>query len=173
MRRFGVAVVWFGLGAGTALAQMGAEHGAMSHAAAKPSTSLSVRVGGAAAVTMTTGELGGLPQKEVTVVNGHTGKEERYRGPALSDVLLKAGAKLGKETLHGYVVAKGTDGYWVLYSGEEVVPTLHSGDVIVATAVNGAPLGAEGALKLVSSEDKRPERWVRNLMALEWKSGVE
>ena len=150
----------------------GQEMAGHQHAPSKPSTGVSVTVG-AATVKMTVAELGTMPQKEVTVVNGHTMAEERYTGVALSDVLVKAGAKLGKETLHGYVVAKGTDGYWVLYSGEEVVPTLHSGDVIVAVAVNGQPLGADGAVKLVSSEDKKPERWVRNLAALEWKVGVE
>ncbi len=122
---------------------------------------------------MTVDELRALPQQTVMVTNGRSGKQESYGGVRVSDVLQKAGARLGKETLHGYLVAKGTDGYWVLYSGEEISPTLHSGDVLVATAVNGEPLGADGAVKLVSSEDKKPERWVRNLTEVDWKVGVE
>ena len=37
---------------------------------------------------------------------------------------------------------------------------------IVAVSVDGHGLGADGQLKLVSSEDKEPQRWVRNLTAI-------
>jgi hypothetical protein len=43
---------------------------------------------------------------------------------------------------------------------------MHAGDVIVALTLDGKPLTEDGAFKLVSTEDKRPARWVRNLMAL-------
>ena len=167
-----ISIAWMVLSAGSALAQGTMAQEATRHAPSKPSTSLTVTVAGTR-VTMTPTELGGMAQQTVKVVNGHSGKEESYTGVRLSDVLAKAGAKLGKETLHGYVVAKGTDGYWVLYSGEEIVGTVHAGEVIVATSVNGRPLEADGAMKLVSTEDKKPERWVRNLTAVEWKAGVE
>jgi hypothetical protein len=36
----------------------------------------------------------------------------------------------------------------------------------VALTMGGKPLGYDGQLKLVSSEDKKPARWVRNLMAV-------
>ncbi len=170
-RLAGVVMVVLACGAGAMRGQVAAEHG-MAHAASTPSTGLTVKVG-SGVLKLSVAEMAGMPQKEITVVNGHSGKEERYTGVLLSDVLVKAGAKLGKETLHGYVVAKGTDGYWVLYSGEEISPALHSGDVLVATAVNGQPLLGDGAVKLVSSEDKKPERWVRNLTEVDWKVGVE
>lgn len=141
---------------------------AHEHAAAKPSTSLLVTVAGAV-TTLTPEELRGMPQQTVKVMNGHTKMEESYAGPRLNDVLARAGAKLGKETLHGYVAAKGTDGYWVLYSGEEIVSAAHAGEVIVAIEVGRKALGGDGAMKLVSTEDKKPERWVRNLTAVEWK----
>jgi hypothetical protein len=32
--------------------------------------------------------------------------------------------------------------------------------------VDGKPLGADGELKLVSTEDAKPQRWVRNLAAV-------
>jgi len=38
--------------------------------------------------------------------------------------------------------------------------------VLVADSVNGKPLEADGALKLVISSDKRPQRWVQNLKSL-------
>lgn len=54
----------------------------------------------------------------------------------------------------------------MLYSALEAEPTEHNGDVIVATTLNGGPIGADGELKLVSTEDKKPQRWVRNLSAI-------
>ena len=62
--------------------------------------------------------------------------------------------------------AAGTDQYWVLYSGIEIDGTAHAGQVIVATRLGGKPMADDGAFKLVSSEDSKPQRWVRNLTAL-------
>jgi hypothetical protein len=42
--------------------------------------------------------------------------------------------------------------------------------VIVATSLNGKDIGAEGPLKLVSTEDRKPQRWVRNLSAVTLKA---
>jgi hypothetical protein len=53
----------------------------------------------------------------------------------------------------------------------EVEGSERDGDVIVATSMDGKGLGADGDLKLVSSGDKKPQRWVRNLMAITVKSG--
>jgi hypothetical protein len=72
--------------------------------------------------------------------------------------------------LHSYLQAEGMDKYWVLYSVTEVEPSEHNGDVIVAISMNGKPLGEDGALKLISSEDKKPQRWVRNLSAVSLKT---
>jgi hypothetical protein len=68
--------------------------------------------------------------------------------------------------LRSYLKIEGTDKYWVVYSLTEVEASEHDGDVIVATSVDGKSLGADGDLKLVSSEDKKPQRWVRNLAAV-------
>jgi len=72
--------------------------------------------------------------------------------------------------LRSYLKIEGTDKYWVLYSVTEVEGSEHEGDVIVATSMDGKGLGADGELKLVSTEDKKPQRWVRNLMTIEMKS---
>jgi hypothetical protein len=42
--------------------------------------------------------------------------------------------------------------------------------VIVATSVDGHGLGADGQMKLISTEDAKPQRWVRNLTAITVKS---
>ncbi len=58
----------------------------------------------------------------------------------------------------------------MLYSATEIEGSEHQGDVLVAVAMNGKSLGEDGQLKLVATEDKRPERWVRNLSAITLKS---
>jgi hypothetical protein len=64
------------------------------------------------------------------------------------------------------VIAEGTDKYSVLYALAEVDPSIHSGDVIVADSVDGQKLGKDGIFKMVSTEERRPARWVRNLVEI-------
>ena len=61
------------------------------------------------------------------------------------------------------VVAQGTDKYSVLFALAEVDSSIHTGDVIVADSMDGQKLGADGAFKMISTEERRPARWVRNL----------
>jgi hypothetical protein len=153
-----------------------AEMGAMAeqaHAPTPPSTSLTLTVDGKA-TTLSVAELQALPQKTVTVHNEHTKADETYTGVLLGDLLAKYGFPVDKTThrkmLRSYLVAEGTDKYWVLYSVTEIEGSEHNGEVIVATSMGGKPLGEDGQLKLVDSGDKKPQRWVRNLNAITVKS---
>jgi hypothetical protein len=140
---------------------------------APPSTSLTITVDGKP-TTFSVADLNAMPQKTVKVHNEHTKADESYSGVALGDLLTKAGftvtAATHRTMLRSYLQAEGTDKYWVLYSVTEVEASEHEGDVIVATSMDGKPLGADGALKLISAEDKKPQRWVRNLTAITMKS---
>ncbi|RZU39476.1 hypothetical protein BDD14_0861 [Edaphobacter modestus] len=133
------------------------------------STQLQITVDGKTS-TVTLTELAAMPQKTVKVHNEHTKKDEAYTGVALSDLLARSGFAVGQPThrkmLHSYLVAEGTDKYWVLYSATEIEGSEHEADVLVATAVDGGSLGEDGQLKLVASADKKPQRWVRNLSAI-------
>ncbi len=157
-------------------AQTAPKAGAMeehAHAPASPSTSLTLTVDGNA-TTLSVAELQAMPQKTVTVHNEHTKADETYSGVLLGDLLAKYGFPVDKTTqrkmLRSYVVAEGTDKYWVLYSVTEVEASEHNGEVIVATSMGGKPLGIDGQFKLVDSGDKKPQRWVRNLSAITVKS---
>lgn len=159
-----VATLLFAFSTLAAHAQMPA----MDHAAkpkSTPSTTLTVMAGSKRS-TYTPADLVALPQKTVKVANAHTKTDQTYTGPLLTDVLLKAGAGLGKSLLRTYLKAQGNDQYWVLYSGIEIDPASHFGDTIVALTLDGQPLADNGAFMLVSTEDKKPQRWVRNLTAL-------
>ena len=61
------------------------------------------------------------------------------------------------------IIAEGTDGYKFLYSIAEVDPTVHTGRILVADTLDGKPIAANGAFKMISTEEKRPARWMRNL----------
>jgi hypothetical protein len=147
-----------------------AEH---QHAPTPPSTSLVLTVDGKA-TTLSVADLAAMSQKTVTVHNEHTKTDETYTGVLLGDLLAKYGFPVDKTThrkmLRSYLVAEGIDKYWVLYSVTEIEGSEHNGNVIVATSMGGKPLGEDGQLKLVDSEDKKPQRWVRNLSAITVKS---
>jgi len=120
-------------------------------------------------------DLKSMPRTTVAVHNEHSKADETYAGARLADVLGKLGAPLGHDlrgvALSGYIVATGSDGYVAVIALAEADPTFHSGEVIVADTMNGAPLDPKsGPFKLVVTEDKRPARWVRNLVSIELKS---
>jgi hypothetical protein len=136
-----------------------------------PSSSLTIRTSEGKAVTLSGDELAALPHKSVTVLNAHSKTNETYSGVPLSDLLTKVQVPQGEQVkgalLMTAVIAEGTDGYKVLYSLAEIDPAIHTGDVIVADTMNGKKLDKDGAFKLVSTEEKRPARWVRNLKSIE------
>jgi hypothetical protein len=120
-------------------------------------------------------DLKALPHTNVTVHNPHAKADENYSGVRLADLLLKLNAPLGSDlrgaALANYVVATGSDGYKVVLALSEIDPSFHPGEVMVADTMNGKPLdGHSGPFKLIVTEDKRPARWVRNLVSIELKS---
>jgi hypothetical protein len=120
-------------------------------------------------------DLKAMPRTTVTVHNEHSKANETYSGVRLADLLGEMGAPLGHDlrgvALSGYLVATGSDGYVAVIALAEADPSFHSGEVIVADTMNGLALDAKsGPFKLVVTEDKRPARWVRNLISVELKS---
>jgi hypothetical protein len=143
----------------------------MEHSApSTPSTHLTIKTYEGKTLTLSPDELAALPHKSVSVLNAHSKANETYSGVPLADLLSKVGVPLG-ENVRGKlfmigVVAEGMDNYRVLYSLAEVDPAIHTGDVIVADTLDGQKLTKDGAFKMVSSEEKRPARWVRNLTSI-------
>jgi hypothetical protein len=116
----------------------------------------------------TSATLAALPHTTVNVHNEHTKADESYSGVPLIDLLTRLGVHAsprGKD-LRLYVVAVGSDGYEVAYSIGEITPDVHDATVIVADTENGKPLADDGPLKLIATGEKRPARWVRNLVAI-------
>jgi hypothetical protein len=153
----------FAIGGPAAVFAQGMDH----HQASEPSTQLILRGLDGKTVSLTPEAVAALPHKTVSVFNSHTKANESYSGVALADLLAKIGVPHGEEVkgklFMTAVIAEGTDKYSVLYALAEVDPSIHTGDVIVADSVDGQKLGKDGAFKMVSTEERRPARWVRNL----------
>ncbi|HXN98671.1 MAG TPA: hypothetical protein VN881_06320 [Candidatus Acidoferrales bacterium] len=111
-----------------------------------------------------------LPHVDVKVHNGHANTDETYSGVPLAVLLAKVDAPLGEKlrgkALTNYVVATGSDGYSVVLSLAEVDPMFHDGQIVVADSRDGQPLTTSGPFQLIVSEDKRPARWVKNLVTI-------
>jgi DMSO/TMAO reductase YedYZ molybdopterin-dependent catalytic subunit len=95
-----------------------------------------------------------------------------FEGVLLRDVLTKAGVPLG-EALRGpalrrYVVAIGQDGYRVVVALPELDEGFTNQSVLIAHGHDGHPLiPDQGPLRLVVPGDRRPARWVRQLIRIE------
>jgi hypothetical protein len=116
----------------------------------------------------TAATLAALPHTTLTLFNEHAKANQTYSGVLLTDLLTPLGVpnKPHGKDFRIYLLAEGSDGYQVVYSGGEVTPDVHDGTVLVADSVDGKPIGGEGPLKLVATGEKRPARWVRNLVAI-------
>jgi hypothetical protein len=138
-----------------------------THKPAPPAGPLEITFGDKSA-TWTPATLAALPHVAVTVHNEHTKGDETYSGVPLIALLAPLGVtdKPRGKDLRLYIVAVGSDGYEVVYSIGEVTPDVHDATVLVADTENGAPIDADGPLKLVATGEKRPARWVRNLVAI-------
>ncbi len=141
------------------------------HKPAPPAGPLQIAFEGKSA-TWTAATLAALPHTPVTVHNEHTKADETYSGVPLIALLTPMGVSdkpRGKQ-LRLYVVASGSDGYEVVYAIGEVTPDVHDATVMVADAEDWKPIAADGPLKLVATGEKRPARWVRNLVSIEVKT---
>lgn len=113
-------------------------------------------------------DLAALPHVTLTEMNTHAKANQTFTGVPLMSLLAKLGVP---EKQHGndlrlYLVAEGADGYKAVYSLAEVNPDVHDGTVIVADTMDGKPLAGTGPFQLVAAGEKRPARWVRNLVAV-------
>jgi DMSO/TMAO reductase YedYZ molybdopterin-dependent catalytic subunit len=138
-----------------------------------PAPAAELKIGGAVSSpqVFTDADLKKMPRTTLKVVNPHDKKTEVYEGVALEELLRRAGAPQG-EQLRGplmttYVIAEAGDGYRVVFSLAELDSGFLDTDVLVADAMDGAPLGAnQGPFRLVAPHEKRPARWVRMLKSI-------
>ena len=108
---------------------------------------------------------------QIVMTKSRDGKEHKYEGVAVGEILQKAGVKFG-EALHQeaaatYLLAEATDGYRVVFALPEFDSTSNDRLIIIAESVDGNPFPAgAGPLQLIAPGDKGHGRWVRQLKRL-------
>lgn len=113
-------------------------------------------------------KLAALSHQTIKLYNEHAKADQTFSGVPLIELLKPLGVpqKPRGKDFQLYLIAEGSDGYKVVYSIGEVTPDVHHGTVLVADAMDGKPLAANGPVQLVASDENRPARWVRNLVAI-------
>jgi hypothetical protein len=151
----------------TAVAQMAP---GMDMKKAAPSTELVLTGLSGKTKTLSPAEFKALPHISVKVHNAHADKDESYSGVPVRDLLAMVepakaeGPKVsGNMTL---VIAGATDNFRVAITLCDTNPECRNGQAIVADMEDGDAIHADGAFKLILTEDKKPARWARNLSSL-------
>ncbi|GAA3768536.1 hypothetical protein GCM10022270_31830 [Terriglobus aquaticus] len=142
----------------------------MKHEAGVPSKTLALTGLDGSTRTLSADDLKALPHVSVAVTNGHTHQQETYSGVPVKDLLALVASKPGAgphvSPRTTVVIAGATDHFQVVLTMCDTDPGCRSGQAIVADAEDGKPLTADGAFKLILTEDKMPGRWTRNLDSL-------
>ena len=132
---------------------------------------LRVEVRDGKTLDLTAKDLAKLTRREVKA-KGHDEKESVYGGVNLSDVLLSAGAKLGKDELRGkelaaYLLVEAADGYKVTFALAELSADFTDRVILLADTRDGKPLNAnQGFWQIIVADDKKHGRWVRQVISL-------
>jgi DMSO/TMAO reductase YedYZ molybdopterin-dependent catalytic subunit len=124
--------------------------------------------------TFTRPDLLALPQstEQVTYLSGSKTVQSTFQGPTLWTVLeasgLAAPPGVKNPTLRDVVVATGSDGYAVAFSGGELDPRFGGARApdLVGVVEDGQPLGSDGFARTVVPGDARGGRYVSNLTNL-------
>lgn len=101
----------------------------------------------------------------------HDGKEYKFEGVAIVDILQKAGLKFGAalrgKALATYLLVEGSDGYQAVYALPEFDPPTNDRLILLADRRDGAAFPANvGPLRIIAPGDKEHARWVRQVKSL-------
>jgi len=121
-------------------------------------------------MSLTSADLRAMPRTTVTV--SEEGREIKYEGVLVGEVLKRAGAPVGREmtgqAVASYVLAKATDAYQVVFSLPELDPAFTANDIIIADTIDGKPLfDYQGPFRIVAPHDKRGARSIRMLQSID------
>lgn len=139
--------------------------------AVKTESALKIEVEGGKILSLTAKDLAKFTRREVKA-KAHDEKEATYSGFNLSDVLLDAGAKLGKDEMRGkelaaYLLVEAADGYKATFAIAEIAPEFTDKVVLLADTRDGKPLDEkEGVWQLIVPDDKKHGRWVRQVVKI-------
>lgn len=113
---------------------------------------------------LTATDIAAMKKTEVVAAD-RDGKEHRYSGVPVYEILQQAGVTLGPqlrgENMTKYLLVKSGDGYEVLFSLPELDSTFANRVIILADKMDGNPLPAgKGPFRIVVPGEKKPARWI-------------
>jgi DMSO/TMAO reductase YedYZ molybdopterin-dependent catalytic subunit len=144
----------------------------ISGSAQKTATDILLTVGGEVEhpLSLTRADLDKFARQTVKT-KSRDGKEHKYEGVSVGDLLQKAGVEFG-EALHQeaaatYLLAEAADGYRVVFALPEFDSPSIDRLILIADRVDGNPFpAATGPLQLIAPGDKGHGRWVRQVKSL-------
>ncbi|MGH7552778.1 MAG: molybdopterin-dependent oxidoreductase [Longimicrobiales bacterium] len=115
-------------------------------------------------------DLAGMTQASIPG-EPHGGTPGTYTGPALGEILSRAGVRMGADlrgaALARYVVVEAADGYRAVFALAELDPLFRSAVPILAHRKDGQPLdGDAGPFQVIVPGEQRHARWVRQVVCL-------
>ncbi|HET6552689.1 MAG TPA: molybdopterin-dependent oxidoreductase [Dyella sp.] len=138
--------------------------------AAPAPDSVHVAVPGKSAIDVDRAMMATMERISVTAA-AHEEKSSEWRGVALRDILLRAGAPLDKplrgKALAMVVRVTATDHYQVVFALSDFDPSLGNAPVLLVDQRDGQPLASDGPFRLLVKGDQRPARWVRSVSSIE------
>jgi DMSO/TMAO reductase YedYZ molybdopterin-dependent catalytic subunit len=143
-----------------------------AHGADAPATPMAIQVmvAGKPALSLDAKTLAAMPHEEVSA-SAHDEAASQWRGVKLEDVLARAGVPLDKplrgRALASFVRVTAADQYQVVFGLADLDPTLGHTQVLLVNTRDGKPLDKDGPVRLLVPGDKRPARWVRNVISIE------
>jgi hypothetical protein len=148
----------------------------MHHAPAVPSTSLTITGIDGKTESYSPEDIRNMTHLTVKVHNMHTNADETYSGVPVSELVkrsepaLATGEKPKVRPLMTILIFGATDKYRIALTLCDADPSCRNGMALVADQQDSKPLATDGAFKLIVTEDKKPQRWVRNLTSIEIKA---
>jgi hypothetical protein len=144
---------------------------------ANPSDNVVLTVTGQNELKLTLSDLSRFLRRSVRAKD-ELGKESLFEGVLLTEILLAAGVKFGKELrgkrLADYLLVETEDGYRVVFALPELDPTFGDSNILLADRRDGKPLeGSDGRLRLIIPDEKRYARWMRQIVSLQIRSAKE
>lgn len=141
---------------------------------AKAEPTLRVEVENGKTLALTAKDLAKFARRDVKA-KAHDGKDAIYGGYNLSEILLTAGAKLGKDELRGkelpaFLLVEAADGYRAVFALAELAADFTDRVILLADTRDGKPLGeTQGTWQIIVPDEKKHARWVRQVVALKVK----
>jgi hypothetical protein len=141
----------------------------MLDAAALQSQQLTVQIDTGKQVVLTRADIEALPRAKVT-----TGTSEipvTFEGVSLKAVLDRAGVAFGEslkgKRLSSCLLVEAADGYRVVIALPEIDPAFSDKQILLAFLRNGKQLDdREGPYRIVIPDEKRMDRWVKQVTTL-------